>query len=89
MSSTAKKLDLHITPRISRRDLLIGMAAAGGVAALTTLSFRQFFANSEDTTQEKQPFFGVHQAGILTPAPASALIVISCPLEHLYYPSGS
>jgi deferrochelatase/peroxidase EfeB len=75
MSSTVKKLDLHITPRISRRDLLIGMAAAGGVAALTTLSFRKFFANSEDTTQERQPFFGVHQAGIVTPAPASALIV--------------
>ncbi|EKF04503.1 Tat-translocated enzyme [Tolypothrix sp. PCC 7601] len=51
------------------------MAAAGGVAALTTLSFRKLVANSEDTTQERQPFFGVHQAGILTPASASALIV--------------
>ncbi|QKQ73716.1 iron uptake transporter deferrochelatase/peroxidase subunit [Nostoc sp. TCL240-02] len=75
MSSTVKKPDLHITPRISRRDLLIGMAAAGGVAALTTLSFRTFFANTEDTTQERQLFFGIHQAGIITPTPASALIV--------------
>ncbi|MDF5706853.1 MAG: iron uptake transporter deferrochelatase/peroxidase subunit [Nostoc sp. S4] len=75
MSFTIKKPDLHITSRISRRDLLIGMAAAGGVAALTTLSFRTFLGNSEDTTQEKQPFFGIHQAGILTPAPASALMV--------------
>ncbi|MEH1947166.1 MAG: iron uptake transporter deferrochelatase/peroxidase subunit [Nostoc sp.] len=75
MSSIVKKPDLHITPRISRRDLLIGMAAAGGVAALTTLSFRRFFANTEDTTQERQPFFGIHQAGIITPTPASALIV--------------
>lgn len=66
---------LRITPRITRRDLLIGMAAAGGMAALTTLGYRTLIATEEDTTAKSVPFWGVHQAGILTPAPAAALIV--------------
>ncbi|MFM7425050.1 MAG: Dyp-type peroxidase [Elainella sp.] len=65
---------LRIVPRLSRRSLLLGMAAAGGAAALTTLGYRRF-AEATDTTQDKVPFWGVHQAGILTPAPAAALIV--------------
>jgi deferrochelatase/peroxidase EfeB len=66
---------LRIAPRLRRRDLLIGMAAAGGMAALTTLGYRTWLADSEETTEESQPFFGLHQAGILTPSPASALLV--------------
>jgi len=64
----------RVTPRMTRRDLLIGMAAAGGVAALTSLSYRTFFSTPEETTEEKVPFFGVYQAGIINPTPASALI---------------
>ncbi len=69
-----KRLGLQITPRIRRRDLLIGMAAAGGIAALTSLGYRAL-VTEEDTTQEEQSFFGLHQAGIITPSPAAALIV--------------
>ncbi len=74
--TTTDKLNsgLRISPRMSRRDLLFGMAAAGGMAALTTLGYRAL-RTSDDTTTEKVPFFGLHQAGIVTPAPAAALIV--------------
>jgi deferrochelatase/peroxidase EfeB len=66
----------RIAPRISRRDLLIGMAAAGGVAALTSISYRALLSQDKDTTEEAVPFFGLHQAGILTPAPAAALMAV-------------
>jgi deferrochelatase/peroxidase EfeB len=66
---------LRITPRLSRRSLLLGMAAAGGAAALTTLGYRSLLGQATDTTQEKVPFRGLHQAGITTPAPAAALMV--------------
>jgi deferrochelatase/peroxidase EfeB len=66
---------IRITPRITRRSLLTGMAAAGGMAALTTLGYRSLLAGTDDTTQEKVPFFGIHQAGITTAVPSAALIV--------------
>ncbi|MEH1939438.1 MAG: iron uptake transporter deferrochelatase/peroxidase subunit [Nostoc sp.] len=66
---------LRITPRIRRRDLLIGMAAAGGVAALTSLGYRTLLETTEDPSEEVVPFFGLHQPGILTPTPASGLMV--------------
>jgi deferrochelatase/peroxidase EfeB len=58
--------------RITRRDLLLGMGFAGGAAALSTLLVQNLTA---DSTQESQPFYGLHQAGIITPSPATALIV--------------
>ncbi len=75
MQNTSKKSGLIITPRITRRDLLIGMAAAGGVAALTSLGYKTISAKDEDTTKDTVSFYGIHQAGIITPAPATALIV--------------
>lgn len=66
---------LRTIPRTTRRDLLLGMAAAGGVAALSTLGYRSLMAAITDTTQERVRFFGIHQAGITTPAPVAALIV--------------
>jgi deferrochelatase/peroxidase EfeB len=65
----------RISPRISRRDLLIGMVGAGGLAALSTLGYRTLVSDSEDTTQESQIFFGLHQSGIVNPSPATAMIV--------------
>ncbi len=61
----------------SRRNWLLGLGLGGGAAALgalasTALSGAQ---KPQDTTLESQPFYGVHQAGIVTPQPAAALIV--------------
>ncbi len=75
MENTSGKSRLIITPRITRRDLLIGMAAAGGVAALTSLGYKAIVNKEEDTTEQMVPFHGVHQAGIITPAPAQGLII--------------
>jgi deferrochelatase/peroxidase EfeB len=75
VENTSKKSGLIITPRITRRDLLIGMAAAGGVAALTSLGYKAISSKEEDTTQNMVPFYGIHQAGIINPSPAAALIV--------------
>ncbi len=75
MESTPQRPKLIITPRITRRDLLIGMAAAGGVAALSSLGYEAITAKEEDTTQEVVPFLGLHQAGIVNPIPAAGLVV--------------
>ncbi|MEH2310112.1 MAG: iron uptake transporter deferrochelatase/peroxidase subunit [Nostoc sp.] len=73
--SITKQPSLRITPKLGRRDLLIGMAAAGGIAALTTLGYRTLLGSPLDPSEEVVPFFGLHQAGILTPTPASGLFV--------------
>lgn len=65
----------RVSPRLRRRDLLIGMTAAGGLAALTTLGYRSLQKSDEDTTEMRVPFFGVHQSGVVNPAPAAALMV--------------
>jgi deferrochelatase/peroxidase EfeB len=74
MSSSDQSL-FRVSPRLRRRDLLLGMAAAGGVAALTTLGYRSLHPSEADTTEMQVPFWGVHQAGIINPAPAAALMV--------------
>ncbi|MEH2449164.1 MAG: iron uptake transporter deferrochelatase/peroxidase subunit [Nostoc sp.] len=73
--SITKQPSLRITPKLGRRDLLIGMAAAGGIAALTTLGYRTLLGSPLDPSEEVVPFFGFHQAGILTPTPAAGLMV--------------
>lgn len=73
--SITKQASLRITPKLGRRDLLIGMGAAGGVAALTTLGYRTLLGTPLDPSEEVVPFFGLHQAGILTPTPAAGLMV--------------
>jgi deferrochelatase/peroxidase EfeB len=70
-----EKSGIQITPRMTRRSLLAGMAAAGGIAALTTLGYRSWVTDTAESTQEDVPFFGIHQAGIITPVPAAALMV--------------
>ncbi|WP_027232957.1 iron uptake transporter deferrochelatase/peroxidase subunit [Phyllobacterium sp. UNC302MFCol5.2] len=66
----------------TRRNLLFGVGAAGGVLA-TGLGSASAAAKQEeqvtdapvsDKTQERQPFYGVHQAGIITPRPAAGMI---------------
>ena len=67
----------------SRRRLLKGMGALGGALALTGGCPVAHAAKpqsapgtlSPDARMEKQPFYGVHQAGILTPQQASMMLV--------------
>ncbi|NJR65310.1 MAG: deferrochelatase/peroxidase EfeB [Leptolyngbyaceae cyanobacterium CRU_2_3] len=63
--------------RLSRRDVLLGMIGAGGAAALASLGYRSLTHSGEipATAEASVPFFGLHQAGITTPSPASALMV--------------
>jgi len=64
----------------SRRSVLRGLA--GGGAALGALaaapavaqSMKQPPGRDADIAQQAQPFYGEHQAGILTPAPAAGLV---------------
>jgi deferrochelatase/peroxidase EfeB len=67
------------TSRISRRDLLLGMAGAGGCAALASLGYRSITtanpqAKRRAELEQSVPFLGIHQAGILTPSPEAALV---------------
>ncbi len=61
-----------------RRSLLIGLGLAGGAfglspAAGASLDERKLVVEG-DGTQDRQSFYGVHQAGIVTPQPAASLI---------------
>lgn len=65
----------------SRRGLILGLAggaaAAGGamLAGASPAAARDLPDQPEsDGTQDRQPFYGHHQAGITTPQPASALV---------------
>lgn len=59
----------------SRRALLRGLAAGTGAAALKPAAGHAAALEEADGTYDRQPFRGIHQAGILTPQPASALFV--------------
>ncbi|SFU81279.1 deferrochelatase/peroxidase EfeB [Methylobacterium sp. 174MFSha1.1] len=62
----------------SRRALLRGLAAGTGAAALGSPQARAADAtpsSASDGTLDRQPFHGPHQAGIVTPQPAAALVV--------------
>ncbi|WP_312688729.1 iron uptake transporter deferrochelatase/peroxidase subunit [Kosakonia sp.] len=75
--------DNHGVSEPSRRRLLKGMGALGGALALTggcpvAHAVKPQSAPgtlSPDARMEKQPFLGVHQAGILTPQQASMMLV--------------
>ncbi len=65
-----------------RRRLLFGFGAAGGVLATGFGKLRAEESTGKqvadapvsDTTRERQPFHGEHQAGIVTPRPAAGMI---------------
>jgi deferrochelatase/peroxidase EfeB len=69
-----------------RRKLLLGLGgAAGGAFALSVGSDRALAANDAQVTDapashqsdvdQRVPFYGVHQAGIVTPRPANGMLV--------------
>jgi deferrochelatase/peroxidase EfeB len=63
----------------TRRHLMLGVGAAGGVAALAAMPKAAATADCQsnqesDGTLDSQPFYGEHQSGIVTPQPAAALV---------------
>lgn len=76
MANDTKK---HVT---TRRTVLFGAGAAGsamvaglaGASAAAKQGEQVTDAPVSDKTQERQSFYGVHQAGIVTPRPAAGMI---------------
>jgi deferrochelatase/peroxidase EfeB len=62
----------------TRRHLIAGLGAAGGIAALAAVPAAQAAEcrpNQEnDGTLDAQPFYGRQQAGVVNPQPAAALV---------------
>jgi len=66
----------------SRRRILIGLGAAGGALTGGLVTGKAAAAEIEsvtnapisDKTQERQPFYGVRQSGIVTPRPAAGMV---------------
>src|SRR5262245_62081344 len=67
----------------NRRNMLLGVGMAGGVLAAGLSAARAATGKPEeqvtdapvsDNTQQRQPFFGVHQAGVITPRSAAGMI---------------
>ncbi|KXF78449.1 peroxidase [Paramesorhizobium deserti] len=82
MSNDRKTHDPNAPASPARRKLLLGagagaIAAAGGMVphnavALSNDSVTN--APESDRTQERQPFYGIHQPGIVTPRPAAGMV---------------
>nr|WP_202901317.1 iron uptake transporter deferrochelatase/peroxidase subunit [Chania multitudinisentens] len=75
-------LTQHGAPSPSRRRLLQGLGMMGGALALGGASLApaaetatEPLAQSQDERWQKQPFYGTHQAGILTPQQAAMMLV--------------
>jgi deferrochelatase/peroxidase EfeB len=69
----------QLLPTPSRRHLIVGLGAAGGTIALRAATNRAAAGecpNEEmgDPALESQPFYGPHQAGVVTPQPAAGLL---------------
>src|SRR5215469_6619487 len=69
----------QLLPTPSRRHLIVGLGAAGGTIALGAATNRAAAGecpNEEmgDPALESQPFYGPHQAGVVTPQPAAGLL---------------
>jgi deferrochelatase/peroxidase EfeB len=62
----------------TRRHLIAGLGAAGGITALAAVPAAHAAEcrpdQENDGTLDSQPFYGGHQAGVVTPQPAAALV---------------
>ena len=61
----------------ARRDLLLGLAGGAiglGIGSQALATPAGTLAPGDDGTQDSQPFYGLHQSGVITPQPAAALI---------------
>jgi deferrochelatase/peroxidase EfeB len=64
-------------PQPARRDLLLGLAGGAiglGLGSQARATPAGTLAPGDDGTQDSQPFYGLHQSGVITPQPAAALI---------------
>ncbi|MEJ0019090.1 MAG: Dyp-type peroxidase [Acetobacteraceae bacterium] len=65
-------------PKPGRRGMLLGlaggMAAFGSARAANLPEDLPHGAYEDDSTLQRQPYYGVHQAGVTTPQPAAALL---------------
>jgi len=77
-ASSRERVDEDRAPEVGRRGLLLGLASgalSAGMPSTSTATPAGELAPGDDGTQDRQRFFGRHQAGILTPQPAAALVV--------------
>jgi deferrochelatase/peroxidase EfeB len=61
----------------ARRDLLLGLAGGAigfGLGSESRAPPAGTLSPGDDGTQDRQPFYGLHQSGVITPQPAAALI---------------
>lgn len=61
----------------ARRDLLLGLTGGAiglGIGSQARATPAGTLPPGDDGTQDSQPFYGVHQSGVITPQPAAALI---------------
>ncbi|MCD2178618.1 iron uptake transporter deferrochelatase/peroxidase subunit [Rhizobium sp. C1] len=84
MTSLKDTMDKDSLVSPARRRLLIGasMGAAGVIAGATSAAASETMITSDvtnapesDKLDERQPFYGLHQSGIVTPRPATGLAV--------------
>jgi deferrochelatase/peroxidase EfeB len=60
-----------------RRDLLTGLAGGAiglGLGSQARATPAETLPPGDDGTEDRQPFYGLHQSGVITPQPAAALI---------------
>jgi deferrochelatase/peroxidase EfeB len=81
VSSVTKKDEIQSEPITDRRRLLMGLGVAGGAVVANLGQARAAEepkqaadAPISDKTHERQPFFGVHQSGVVNPRPAAGMI---------------
>lgn len=67
----------ELKPAVSRRSLLVGGAAAMGVAGASAWAVAEARRSAQPVTfgAETVPFYGIHQAGIATPPQSNAIFV--------------
>jgi deferrochelatase/peroxidase EfeB len=64
-------------PQPARRDLLLGLAGGAiglGISSPSQAAPAGTLPPGDDGTANRQPFYGLHQSGVITPQPAAALI---------------
>jgi deferrochelatase/peroxidase EfeB len=64
--------------RAGRRDVLLGLAGGAiglGLGSQARATPAETLPPGDDGTEDRHPFYGLHQSGVITPQPAAALIV--------------
>lgn len=77
--------DRHESVSTDRRKILLGLGVAAGGALTSGLAVQEARANDKQVTdapeshrtdvEQRVPFYGLHQAGVVTPRPANGMLV--------------